>query len=191
MSLSRFLGELWAEVFQTVKKRAFLSLAFVAFAVVGCIIGFAVFNLPKAYWWQCNRLDYASRLLYGGFFSVLISFACSGACLFLIAVLARRFYACKGLCWLGALLNGVYFGGVLLALFKTSMIMAILYCALVLSVQLAVGILSMLLGCCGEHCHVFSEAFKQSKTVGCVIGLSVLAQIIIVFLFLRIIILLI
>ncbi len=191
MSLSRFFSELWQDVCQTIKRRPLLSLALTAFAIVGCIIGFVVFNLSKAYWWQCNRLDYASSLLYGGFFSVMMSFVCSGVCLFFVVVLAYRFVPCRGMCWLGALLSGMYFGGVLLALFKTSMIMAILYCVCVLSVQLVVGVISMILGCCGERCHTFAEAFCQSKTVGYVIGLSVLAQIIIVFLFLRIIILLI
>ena len=176
-----FCCDLWLQL----KRNAWHAFFVVCAAIVGIACGFAVYKLPNAYWWQNNRLDFCYKLMYGGFVGVMWSIFLSYLCVFAISLVAKRFAACKFLCYVGAFLCGIYVGGVLLALWQSSAVLCVLYAIFFVAVNLSVALLCLFLALTEESCCCFADAISGAK--GCIIVLScgIFAQLLLIFLFLR------
>ncbi len=104
---------------------------------VGTVLGIVLFNATQCQWWGTNRFDYAFKLMHGGFFALLVSYA---ACVALVAAPLSLGFAWQWawfVPYVVAFVTAIYFGANCGAVLVYDGFLGALYVIFVLLVELA------------------------------------------------------
>lgn len=135
----------------------------IVFAVIGTVLGVVAYSVSQYTWWGGNRCDYAYKLMYGGFFAVLLSYALCGAGI----SFALCCFAKWNVRWLNLLLVFVvslYFGANCCAVCYYSGLLGVLYAVFLLLSEEIINLFCCFFAfserCCGS---TFLQAFRDVK----------------------------
>lgn len=142
--------------FRTERPKVLLC-AFVA--VCGIVLGIVAYNLAQYSWWGTNRCDYAYKLLYGGFFAMLLSYVLCAAVIS-FALCCSAWWNARWLCVVVAFAVSFYFGANCCAVCAYSGFLGVLYAVLLLLAEEAINLLTCFwvfseFCCCGNLRQAF------------------------------------
>ena len=156
------------------------------FAVAGVIVGVTLFHVSQYNWWYCNRYDYACKLLYGGFFAVLLAFLLAAVVMTALLCLFSAWRQTKFLCYLLVFLSGLYFGANIAAVFVCVGVLAILYGVFLVVLELAVNTLCCFLAAIDDCCnYTFKQVIYNCKGLIILQFAAVVVKILLFFVLLR------
>ncbi|MCM1395406.1 MAG: hypothetical protein NC132_04755 [Corallococcus sp.] len=171
------------QLFRTNKTKA---VACGVFAILGVALGVTVFCISNYNWWYYNRYDYACKLLYGGFFSVMLAFLLSAAVLSALLCLFSVWRQTKFLCIFAAFLWAFYFGANVGAAFTCVGVWAIVYALVLLATELAVNTLCCFFIWADDACNNnFKQIIGSCKPVIILQFAAAIVKLLLIFVLLR------
>ena len=169
-----------------IRRHGFRAVALCACAVVGIVLGVVLYRLPTAYWWQNNRWNFACKLLYDGFGSVLFALLLPSVLVCFAAVVASLRSYLSAICYVTALLVGIYTAAIVCAIATMSVVSCVLYTLLFLSVELVGHLLLHIFVACDDPCdRTFAEAVCGLKILLIAYLVLFIAKILLIFVVLR------
>lgn len=154
-------------------------------AVLGIVLGIVAYNVTQCSWWGANRCNYAYKLLYGGFFTLLLSYVLC-ACAISLVLCCSSWRNIQWLCVVTMFVVSIYFGANCCAVCVYSGFLGVLYVLLVLLPEEFINWLSCFFAfsepCCGGSFRMGLQNVKLSIFVQ-IFGIFV--KILIIFALLR------
>lgn len=179
----RRCGEDLLQQFRTHKTKLLLTCVF---TLAGVILGVTLFCISQYNWWYCNRYDYATKLLYGGFFAVLLSFLLAATVMTVLCCLFSAWRQTKFLCYLLAFVAALYFGANLAAIFACVGFLGVLYGVFLLVLELAVNALCCFWVVTDRGCnYTFKQTVLNCRPIIIVQFSAALIKLLLFFLLLR------
>ena len=181
-SIKRCWDDLWQSL-RTHKSKAVLCCVF---ALLGVILGITLFCISNYNWWYFNRYNYACKLLYGGFFAVLLAFVLAAAVYSALLCLCSAWRQTRFLCYFVMALAALYFGANLAAMFQCVGFLAVLYGLFLLLLELVPDVL-----CCfflvSDNCcnNTFKQTLFNCRPVLIIQFAAALLKLLIIFILLR------
>lgn len=181
-SLRRWCEDVW----QSLRTHKTKSILCSVFALLGVILGVTLFCISNYNWWYCNRYNYACKLLYGGFFAVLLAFVLAAVVYSALLCLFSVWRQTRFLCYFALTLSALYFGANVAATFQCVGFLAVLYGIFLLVLELAANAL-----CCffvvSDNCcnNTFKQTLCNCRPIIVVQFAAALLKLLIIFILLR------
>lgn len=184
--MGAFLKYFFEDIADTFRNNRFKACLCVATALAGTILGVVFFRISNYNWWYCNRCDFVRKLVYGGFFTILLTYLLWGAALCALLCLSLFSDWTGVFCHVALFFASLYFGANCCALVECAGIVLGFFYILLLIVEQAFNMLCCFLTSCNISCkRTLQEAISDNKISLSLQFVAVFVKIIIIFLLLR------
>ncbi len=184
-SIKIFFQDIW----QNLRCNKSKTIICCVVAVVGTVLGVVLYKVSAYSWWAVNRCEYAYKIVYGGFFSILVGYL-------LYTIIISLLLCCLTLwCWVDVscyailLVISIYFGANCCAICSCYGVLGVFYILFVLLLEQLINMI-----CCLETINIgicrqtFRSAIINLKKVLILQVLSIFIKIFMIFAILRVII---
>lgn len=156
------------------------------FAALGIALGVTMYCISNYNWWYYNRNEYACKLLYDGFFTVLLAFLLPAVVLSALLCLFSVWRQTKYLSYLFVFASAFYMGANAGALFTCMGVWALIYVLTLLAFSFIVNMLCCLFVLTNDSCNnTFKRIIYECKPVLIVQFAAVIVKLLLVFVLLR------
>lgn len=181
-SLRFFFDDIWQQL-RTNKRRVLLCCLV---TVAGVALGVVLFGTSQMGWWYANRCNFVFKLLYGGFFEVLVSCVVSATVISLLLCLCSVWQWTRFLCYPILVIVSMYFGAHCCAICSCAGFLGVLYLVFFLLTEQLLNMLCCF--CVVNNCacrNTFREAVRECRIILILQIAGILAKMLIIFLLLR------